>query len=72
LPLRRGRLHYLLGLPISFRACGRSMRVVKRFQTADSRTPSVCWGWVPSSGRVVDGDPVDLNILGARRPGWAS
>jgi hypothetical protein len=119
------------------------MRVVKRFQTADSRTPSVCtsryhpspsprlvpgtgergqldlgpeqpgsarlsaadraergairrrlmtverrlaasalladagkhlyaWGRVPSSGRVVDGDPVDLDILGARRPGRTS
>jgi hypothetical protein len=47
LPLRRGRLHYLLGLPISFRACGRSMRVVKRFQTADSRTPERLLGMGP-------------------------
>jgi hypothetical protein len=32
-------------------------------------------GWSalgPSSGRVVDSDPVDLDVLGARRPGRTS
>jgi hypothetical protein len=39
---------------------------------ADAGKHLYAWGWVPSSGRVVDGDPVDLDILGARRPGRTS
>jgi SAM-dependent methyltransferase len=39
---------------------------------ADAGKHLYAWGRVPSSGRVVDGDPVDLDVLGARRPGRTS
>jgi hypothetical protein len=47
-------------------------RLVASALLADAGKHLYAWGWVPSSGRVVDGDPVDLDVLGARRPGRTS
>jgi SAM-dependent methyltransferase len=54
----------------------RQMAVERRLAAsallADAGKHLYAWGRVPSSGRVVDGDPVDLDVLDARRPGRTS
>jgi SAM-dependent methyltransferase len=63
------------GLLVGWSALGRE-RMLRRLAAsallADAGKHLYAWGRVPSSGRVVDGDPVNLDVLGARRPGRTS